>query len=96
MNEKAIEPSDNFAHVTVSTYIFSHNGDRPEHYRHYGLGTVPITELDPIFHRHLREGQVRYKTQIVIRTIWDKRLIGNRCWSIETWCWRSTGWNMYR
>jgi hypothetical protein len=42
-----------------STYIFSPNGDRPECYRHYeaiGIGTVPITELDPFFFRHLGNG----------------------------------------
>jgi hypothetical protein len=43
-------------------FIFSPNGDRPECYRHYeaiGLGTVPITQLDPHVHRHLH-GSVVY------------------------------------
>ena len=37
-------------------YILSPNGDRPECHRHYeaiGLGTAPITQLDPILFRHL-------------------------------------------
>jgi hypothetical protein len=46
-----------------SLYILSPNGDRPECYRHYeaiGLGTVPITQLDPFVHGHL-QGAVIYK-----------------------------------
>ena len=42
-------------------YVISPNGDRPECFRHYealGLGTIPITELDPVLHRHLAAGPV--------------------------------------
>jgi hypothetical protein len=41
--------------------VLSPNGDRPECYRHYealGVGTVPITELDPLLYRHLKDGPV--------------------------------------
>jgi hypothetical protein len=43
-----------------SQYVMSPDGDRPECHRHYeaiGMGTVPITSLDPVMHRHL-EGSV--------------------------------------
>jgi hypothetical protein len=56
-----IEPAQFYRNLANSTYILSPNGDRPECYRHYeaiGLGAVPITELDPILFRHLREGPV--------------------------------------
>jgi hypothetical protein len=56
-----IEPAQFYRDLANSTYILSPNGDRPECYRHYeaiGLGAVPITELDPILFRHLREGPV--------------------------------------
>ena len=42
-------------------YVISPNGDRPECFRHYealGLGTIPITELDPVLYRHLAAGPV--------------------------------------
>ena len=51
-----ISPEEYFRKMSKSMYILSPNGDRPECYRHYeaiGLGTVPITELDPFFYRHL-------------------------------------------
>lgn len=40
-----------------SQYIVSLDGDRPECNRHYealGMGTMPITSLDPYLHRHLK------------------------------------------
>jgi len=51
--------------IAKSKFILSPNGDRPECYRHYeaiGLGTIPITELDPHHYRHLRDAPVVYNT----------------------------------
>jgi len=51
--------------LAKSRFILSPNGDRPECYRHYeaiGLGTIPITELDPYYHRHLQAAPVLYNT----------------------------------
>jgi hypothetical protein len=50
---------DGMAH---SKYVLSPNGMKPECYRHYeaiGLGTVPVTELNPAFSWHLN-GSVIY------------------------------------
>lgn len=50
-----LPPPEFFKRIANSRYILSPNGDRPECYRHYeaiGLGTMPITELDPILFRH--------------------------------------------
>jgi hypothetical protein len=58
---KKLQPTPFFQNMANSTYILSPNGDRPECFRHYealGLGTVPITELDPILFRHLQGGHV--------------------------------------
>jgi len=54
-----------YDHVAKSKFMLSPNGDRPECYRHYeaiGLGTIPITELDPHHYRHLRDAPVIYNT----------------------------------
>jgi hypothetical protein len=62
---KSVSPEQYFADVAANTYILAPNGDRPECYRHLeaiGLGTVPITEMDPFLYRHLREGPVIYNT----------------------------------
>jgi len=51
--------------IAKSKFILSPNGDRPECYRHYeaiGLGTIPITELDPHHYHHLRDAPVVYNT----------------------------------
>ncbi|KAL7554215.1 hypothetical protein ACHAWF_017630 [Thalassiosira exigua] len=51
--------------VAASRYLISPDGDRPECYRHYeaiGLGTVPITEMDPILFRHLAPAPVIFNT----------------------------------
>mmetsp|Transcript_18054 Transcript_18054/g.39021 ORF Transcript_18054/g.39021 Transcript_18054/m.39021 type:complete len:396 (-) Transcript_18054:93-1280(-) len=58
-----LQPEDFFMRMAESKYILSPNGDRPECHRHYeaiGLGTVPITELDPVLFRHLAGGPVIY------------------------------------
>jgi hypothetical protein len=54
-----MEPADYFLEMAKSKYVLSPDGDRPECYRHYeaiGLKTVPITQLDPFFFRHLGSG----------------------------------------
>jgi hypothetical protein len=51
-----MEPHEYFQSMHNSTYVLSPDGDRPECHRHYeaiGLGTMPITGLDPFLHRHL-------------------------------------------
>jgi hypothetical protein len=51
-----IPPPLYFSGLRNSTYVLSPDGDRPECHRHYeaiGLGTVPITGLDPNNHSHL-------------------------------------------
>lgn len=67
--EKKVPVEKYFADVAAHTYILAPNGDRPECYRHLealGLGTVPITELDPFQYRHLNEGPIIYNT-----STWD-------------------------
>lgn len=58
---KKLPPEEYFREMSKSKYILSPDGDRPECYRHYeaiGLGTVPITQLDPFLHRHLSNAGV--------------------------------------
>ncbi|KAL7528795.1 hypothetical protein ACHAXR_002643 [Thalassiosira sp. AJA248-18] len=58
-NSPKLPPEDFFIKMATANYILSPNGDRPDCYRHYeaiGLGTVPITQLDPILYRHLADG----------------------------------------
>lgn len=53
--EKLPEP-DYWKRMHESHYVLSPDGDRPECHRHYeaiGLGTTPITSLDPQMYRHL-------------------------------------------
>lgn len=48
-------PAKYYARMAQARYIVSPNGDRPECYRHYqaiGLGTMPLTELDPVLFHH--------------------------------------------
>jgi hypothetical protein len=69
INTNLTEFYDNMA---KAHFIFSPNGDRPECYRHYeaiGLGTMPITQLDPHIHRHLT-GSV---------------IFNNSNWSVDYW-----------
>jgi hypothetical protein len=69
-----LEPTEFFERMVNAAYILSPNGDRPECYRHYeaiGLGTVPITQLDPVLFRHLQEGPVIYNN-----TNWNLTSLG--------------------
>jgi hypothetical protein len=82
---KSTSPEQYFADVAATTYILAPNGDRPECYRHLealGLGTVPITELDPFLYRHLREGPVIYNTPTwdldLLKETLDPRPVVNR------------------
>ena len=62
--------------MAKSKYILSPNGDRPECYRHYeaiGLGTMPITELDPMLFHHF-EQNVIYNTSDWNVTMLETRL----------------------
>mmetsp|Transcript_15736 Transcript_15736/g.39164 ORF Transcript_15736/g.39164 Transcript_15736/m.39164 type:complete len:491 (+) Transcript_15736:273-1745(+) len=52
---------DHFRQLAASYYVVSPDGDRPECYRHYealAFGCIPITQLDPTWHRHLKDGPV--------------------------------------
>ena len=54
--KESLQPDQFFQRMLSAKYILSPNGDRPECHRHYeaiGLGTAPITQLDPILFRHL-------------------------------------------
>lgn len=58
-----LPPEEYFMNMAKSHYILSPNGDRPDCHRHYeaiGLGTIPITELDPVLFRHLADGPAVY------------------------------------
>jgi hypothetical protein len=51
----SLTPEKFYQKIQESHYILSPNGDRPECYRHYealGLGTVPLTQVDPVSFRH--------------------------------------------
>ena len=53
--------------ISRSKYVISPDGDHPDCHRHYesiGLGAIPITQLDPYFYSHLREGHIIYKNSI--------------------------------
>lgn len=59
--------------IQQSHYVLSPNGDRPECYRHYealAMGTIPVTELDPRLHRHL-------KGAIFNNSRWDDQYISS-------------------
>ena len=48
--------SDYYDAMANSQFVISPEGDRPECYRHYeaiGLGTIPVTNLNPRFYSHL-------------------------------------------
>jgi hypothetical protein len=79
-----MRPRDYFLQMSKSTYVLSPDGDRPECYRHYeaiGLGTVPITELDPFFFRHLgssgSNGPVIFGNKIWNLTVLENELDPN-------------------
>mmetsp|Transcript_60027 Transcript_60027/g.147546 ORF Transcript_60027/g.147546 Transcript_60027/m.147546 type:complete len:514 (-) Transcript_60027:131-1672(-) len=49
--------------LAASQYVLSPDGDHPDCHRHYeaiGLGTIPITQLDPKYYSHLDEGNIVY------------------------------------
>jgi hypothetical protein len=72
-----MNPTDFFLEMAKSKYVLSPNGDRPECYRHYeaiGLGSVPITELDPILYRHLDNGSVIFNNKEWNLTLLEKEL----------------------
>jgi hypothetical protein len=55
--------TDYYDALTRHRYVQSPNGDRPECYRHYeaiGLGTVPLTQLHPLYYAHLAPAPVVY------------------------------------
>lgn len=58
---------DYLREISRSRYVISPDGDHPDCHRHYesiGLGAIPITQLDPYFYSHLREGRVVYKNNV--------------------------------
>lgn len=57
MEEAFLPPLAYYRKIAQATYVLSPNGDRPECYRHYealGLGTAPLTHLDPLYFGHLQ------------------------------------------
>jgi hypothetical protein len=78
--EGRLSPTEFFKRMANSQYILSPNGDRPECYRHYeaiGLGTTPITELDPILFRHFGSNVI-YNTSDWNLTSIEARLLDDR------------------
>jgi hypothetical protein len=60
---------DHLREILQSKYVLSPDGNHPDCHRHYesiGLGAIPITQLDPYFYSHLREGPIIYNN-----TIWN-------------------------
>ena len=60
---------DYLREILQSKYVLSPDGNHPDCHRHYesiGLGAIPITQLDPYFYSHLREGPIIYNN-----TIWN-------------------------
>jgi len=71
-SNRKLHPEAYFTKIAESQYILSPNGDRPDCFRHYealGLGTIPITELDPVLYYHLKGGPV---------------VFGNNDWNMES------------
>jgi hypothetical protein len=63
-----------YRNMARARFIFSPNGDRPECYRHYeaiGLGTVPVTQLDPHVHRHLNGSVIFQNTNWNASSYWN-------------------------
>lgn len=55
--------ADYLKEIAKASYVISPDGDHPDCHRHYeslGLGSVPITQLDPYLYSHLKEGPVIY------------------------------------
>lgn len=47
--------------LAQSLYVLSPDGDHPDCHRHYeaiGMGSIPITEMDPFLYRHLKDSPV--------------------------------------
>jgi hypothetical protein len=52
-----------YEEIALHRYLISPDGDRPECYRHYeaiGLGTIPLTQLNPKFYAHLSPAPIVY------------------------------------
>ena len=65
-------PGMYFRSIATAKFLFSPDGDRPETYRHYeaiGLGTIPVTQMDPHHYRHLQGSAV----------------FANRNWNTSDW-----------
>lgn len=59
-----------YARMASYTHVLSPNGDRPDCYRHYealGLGTIPITELDPYLFAFLNTSGVLFARDVHVQ-----------------------------
>ena len=68
------KPRHYYHGLIESHYTFSPDGDRPDCFRHYeaiGLGSIPITQLDPFHYRHLAGGPVIYNNSNWNSTFWN-------------------------
>jgi hypothetical protein len=64
---KRLKPAQYFEAVASHRYVLSPNGDRPDCYRIYealGLGTIPITELDPYLYDYLKGSGVLFAQDV--------------------------------
>ena len=74
-----VEPPVYFAGLHNTSYVLSPDGDRPECHRHYeaiGMGTMPITCLDPYLHRRLLGNAVYGEKRWVLNEL-EKKLPHN-------------------
>jgi hypothetical protein len=81
-----------YTRMASYSHVLSPNGDRPDCYRHYealGLGTIPITELDPYLFAFLNKSGVLFARDmhsqhnptvktidrtVVLQETWQRRL----------------------
>lgn len=67
---QASSPETYYTRMASYSHVLSPNGDRPDCYRHYealGLGTIPITELDPYLFAFLNKSGVLFAREMHAR-----------------------------
>jgi hypothetical protein len=98
-----LKPYKFYQKIQESHYILSPNGDRPECYRHYealGLGTVPLTQLDPVSFRHFEGSGLVFnntvwRVETLVETL-DPHPIVNRNLVLEEYWMEYVDWTTDR